>query len=50
VARGLSDRRVAEDLFVSRRTVNAHLRSIYGKLGVGSRAEAARFAAQNGLL
>jgi DNA-binding NarL/FixJ family response regulator len=50
VAAGLTDAEVAERLFLSVRTVNAHLRSIYRKLGVGSRAAAGRFAAENGLL
>jgi DNA-binding NarL/FixJ family response regulator len=50
VAVGLSDAEAAERLFVSVRTVNAHLRSIYGKLGVRSRAAAGRFAETNGLI
>jgi DNA-binding NarL/FixJ family response regulator len=50
VAVGLTDAEVAERLFLSVRTVNAHLRSIYRKLGVGSRAAAGRFAAEHGLL
>ena len=50
VAVGLSDAEVAEQLVVSVRTVNAHLRSIYRKAGVRSRAAAGRFAEQNGLI
>ena len=50
VARGLSDAEAASSLFVSVRTVNAHLRSIYRKLGVRSRAAAGRFAEENDLL
>ena len=50
VAVGLSDAEVAEQLFVSVRTVNAHLRSIYRKLDVRSRAAAGRFAQENDLL
>ena len=50
VAVGLSDAEVAEQLVVSVRTVNAHLRSIYRKVGVQSRAAAGRFAEQNDLL
>jgi class 3 adenylate cyclase/DNA-binding CsgD family transcriptional regulator len=50
VAVGLTDAEVAERLIVSVRTVNAHLRSIYRKLGVRSRAAAGRFAAENDLL
>jgi DNA-binding NarL/FixJ family response regulator len=50
VAVGLSDAETAERLFLSVRTVNAHLRSIYRKLGIRSRAAAGRFAEENGLL
>lgn len=50
VALGLSDADVAGRLVLSVRTVNAHLRSIYRKLGVSSRAAASRFARENGLL
>jgi ATP/maltotriose-dependent transcriptional regulator MalT len=44
VAEGLTDAQVADRLFLSPRTVNAHLRSIYGKLGIPSRGAAIRFA------
>jgi DNA-binding NarL/FixJ family response regulator len=50
VAVGLSDAEAAKELHVSVRTVNAHLRSIYRKAGVRSRAAAGRFAEENGLL
>jgi DNA-binding NarL/FixJ family response regulator len=50
VAVGLSDAEAAKELFVSVRTVNAHLRSIYRKVGVRSRAAAGRFAEESGLL
>jgi DNA-binding NarL/FixJ family response regulator len=50
VAVGLSDAEAARRLFLSVRTVNAHLRSIYRKLGVSSRVAAGRFAETNGLL
>jgi DNA-binding CsgD family transcriptional regulator len=39
---GLSTREVAEELGISPRTVETHLASIYGKLGVSSRAELGR--------
>ncbi|MFL6205933.1 MAG: LuxR C-terminal-related transcriptional regulator [Acidimicrobiales bacterium] len=42
VARGLTNRQVGEKLFVSRHTVDAHLRSIFRKLHVSSRVELAR--------
>jgi DNA-binding NarL/FixJ family response regulator len=50
VAVGHSDAEVAEQLVVSVRTVNAHVRSIYRKVGVHSRAAAGRFAEENGLI
>jgi predicted ATPase/DNA-binding CsgD family transcriptional regulator len=40
VTLGLTDAQVAERLIISTRTVNAHLRSIYNKLGVTSRSAA----------
>ncbi len=49
VAAGLTNAQAAEKLFISPRTVNAHLNSIYGKLGLGSRSAAVRFAVENGL-
>lgn len=50
VAEGLTDREVAERLHISPRTVNQHLRSIYRKLGVGSRAAATRRALELGMI
>jgi DNA-binding NarL/FixJ family response regulator len=49
VAQGLTDAAVAERLYISPRTVGQHLRSVYGKLGVSSRAAATRFAVEHGL-
>ena len=43
VALGLTNVQVAEKLAISPRTVNVHLTSVYGKLGVTSRTAAARF-------
>jgi DNA-binding CsgD family transcriptional regulator len=42
VADGLTNREVAERLFVSPHTVNSHLRHVFGKLGIKSRVELAR--------
>ena len=50
VARGLTNAQVAEKLYISPRTVNAHLGSVYHKIGSSTRAEAARFATEHGLL
>ena len=49
VAMGLSDADVAERLVISPRTVHAHLRSIYRKLGLSSRGAATRFAVEHKL-
>jgi DNA-binding CsgD family transcriptional regulator len=49
VARGMTDAEVADALFIGRRTVGAHLSSIYSKLGVRSRTEATRYAVEHDL-
>jgi hypothetical protein len=45
----LTDVQVAEQLFLSPRTIHSHLRSIYRKLGVSSRRAATRYAIEPGL-
>jgi len=50
VAAGMTNAAAAERLFLSPRTVNWHLGSIYRKLGFHSRAEATRFAVEHDLL
>jgi ATP/maltotriose-dependent transcriptional regulator MalT len=42
VSQGLSNREVAAQLFLSPRTIAAHLRNIFRKLGISSRTELAR--------
>jgi DNA-binding CsgD family transcriptional regulator/tetratricopeptide (TPR) repeat protein len=44
VADGLTNREVAERLFLSPHTVNSHLRHVFTKLGINSRVELARLA------
>ena len=50
VAQGLTNAEVAKELFISSRTVNRHLNSVYQKLGVSSRAAATRFVLEHNLL
>jgi predicted ATPase/DNA-binding CsgD family transcriptional regulator len=49
VAAGLNNAEIAERLYLSRRTVHAHLRSIYGKIQVNNRSAATRYAVEHGL-
>jgi DNA-binding CsgD family transcriptional regulator len=50
VAQGLTDAEAAERLFISPRTVSQHMRSVYNKLGVSSRAAATRWAVQHEII
>ncbi|NDU72123.1 AAA family ATPase [Actinomadura sp. DSM 109109] len=49
VARGATNREVAERLYLSAYTVNTHLRHVFTKLGIHSRVELARIAAERGM-
>ncbi len=49
LAGGLSNKEIAAELFLSPATVERHLATIYRKLGVGGRVEAARYAIARGL-
>ena len=50
VIRGLSNRQMAEVLFVSPKTVDHHIQHIYDKIGVSTRVGATLFALQHGLV
>jgi ATP/maltotriose-dependent transcriptional regulator MalT len=50
LAQGLTSAQIAEQLVIGLVTVNAHVRSIYSKLGVTSRAAATRYALDHQLL
>lgn len=50
IAQGLSNREIAEQLYLSRGTVKAHSHNIYNKLGVANRTQALLKAGELGLL
>ena len=50
LARGLSNKRIAEELVISAKTVGNHIEHIYSKIGTTNRATASLFAMQQGLL
>jgi DNA-binding NarL/FixJ family response regulator len=50
VAEGLTNPQVAQKLFLSPRTVQRHLNSVYRKLGVSSRTAATHLALEHDLL
>jgi DNA-binding NarL/FixJ family response regulator len=49
VSRGLSNREIGRQLWISEQTVKFHLRNVYRKLEITSRTEAARYAYRTGL-
>jgi len=50
VASGLTNAQIAEQLVISSRTVNAHMRSIYNKLEISSRTAVTRYAVDQHLV
>lgn len=49
-ARGMTNKDIADKLRLSNRTVEGHLRTIFNKLGVGSRTEAVLYGLKKGWL
>ena len=50
LARGLSNKEIAERLVISPKTVGNHVEHIYSKIDASTRAAASLFAMQHGLL
>jgi DNA-binding CsgD family transcriptional regulator len=50
IARGYSNRAIADALVISEKTTEGHVSSILSKLGYSSRAQAAAYAVQHGFL
>ncbi len=49
-AKGLTTKEIAERLFIAPKTADAHIQHVYAKIGVSSRAAAALWAMQNGVM
>jgi DNA-binding CsgD family transcriptional regulator len=50
VAKDMTNAQIVTELYISPRTVNAHLGSVYLKIGSSTRTEATRFASEHDLL
>jgi NarL family two-component system response regulator LiaR len=50
VARGLTNRQIADALAISEKTVSVHVSNVLSKLGLASRTQAALYAARVGLI
>jgi HD-GYP domain-containing protein (c-di-GMP phosphodiesterase class II) len=50
LSRGMSNRAIADTLVISPRTAEHHVQHVYAKIGVSTRAAAAMFAMEHGLL
>lgn len=50
LSRGLSNRKIADELAISSKTVGNHIEHIYTKIGVSNRALASLFASKHGLM
>ena len=50
IAHGYANKRIAQELALSEKTVKAHVSHVLAKLGVGDRTQAAVFAVRAGLV
>lgn len=50
IIRGYTNRQIAEELFISTRTVEGHRASLFGKLGIKNRVELVEYAERKGLM
>ena len=50
LVRGLSNKEIAAQLVISRKTAGSHVEHIYAKIGVSNRARASLFAMKHGLV
>jgi two-component system, NarL family, response regulator LiaR len=50
LAQGMTNQQIAGDLFMSVSTVKSHIRSVFRRLNLPGRTEAAVFAVREGLL
>jgi DNA-binding NarL/FixJ family response regulator len=50
LARGLTNKAIAQELFISERTVKFHVSAILSKLGASNRTEAVKIAVERGIL
>ena len=48
LARGLTNRQIAEELFIAERTADTHVEHILAKLGLGSRTQIATWVVEQG--
>jgi non-specific serine/threonine protein kinase len=48
IARGLTNRQIAEELFIAERTADTHVEHILAKLGLGSRTQVATWVVERG--
>lgn len=47
IVQGLSNKEIAQELYISEHTVKAHLESIFDKIGCKNRVQAAVYAVNN---